>query len=228
MIHGSAGKAKLCQVSRKLSQVRWPGLYQPESELAALLHFYPMESPLRGGHTRHSRSSQQRWDSQVSILRPKIPTETLAQTVVLRIRHKFRLRFVEWLGGFQLMGIGWVLMGPGDSLNNNPFHVMHEVMPEWVWALMLFALGLIRIGGLIINGSMEGVTSLIRTTGAFIGFNCFFMISFSMLVSTIVFGNHPPVGLAMFIPSCGAEIAAMICATHDARMYRNGRRAGLV
>lgn len=161
-----------------------------------------------------------------TLLRRTLPSEAMANKVVIRIKHKFRLRFVEWLGAFQLLMLGLILLNPAPTFDSNPsFAFMQRLMPEGAWAVLLFCFGFTRVCGLIVNGSMEGVTSGIRTIGALIGFSCFFMIAFSMLSSWLVLGNPPPTGLAMYIPACGAEIAAVVCATYDARVHRNGNRS---
>jgi hypothetical protein len=122
------------------------------------------------------------------------------------------------------MMLGIVLLSPKATFDNNAnFAFMAQMATESTWSVGLFLFGFFRICGLIINGSMEGATSVIRTLGAVTGFMIFFMIGFSMIVSWLVLGNAPSTGLAMYIPACGAEIAAIICASHDARVYQNGR-----
>ena len=145
--------------------------------------------------------------------------------MVLRISHKFRQRLVEWLGSFQIMLLGWILMDPADSFSaSTSFTWMAQMMNEESWAVALFVVGFCRLVGLIVNGSIEAVTPWIRVVGAIFGFSVFSIIATSMLVSKYYLGTPPSTGLAVYIPAACAEIAAMYLAVIDARVYRDGKR----
>lgn len=144
--------------------------------------------------------------------------------MVLRISHKFRQRLVEWLGSFQIMLLGWILMDPADSFSaSTSFLWMSQIMTEESWSITFFFVGFCRLIGLIVNGSMEAVTPWIRVVGAMFGFSVFSIIATSMLVSKYYLGAPPSTGLAVYIPAACAEIAAMYLAVIDARVYRDGK-----
>lgn len=155
----------------------------------------------------------------------EIPVNTLAQTVVFRVKHKFRQRIVEWVCGAQIALFGLILMDASNTFGtSNNFVWMASIMTEPEWAYSLFVIGVGRLIGLIINGSMESVTPWIRTFGALCGLFVFGMITTSMLYAAFAIGSPPAAGISMYSVAFCAEVAAIYCAVIDARIYENGRR----
>lgn len=158
-------------------------------------------------------------------LRPEIHS-SIGHTLKLRIQHKFRQRLVEWAGSFQLMLLGWILLQPDNSFSSGyGFRAMAEVLSENTWGIVLFAVGVSRLIALIINGSMEAVTPWFRAVGATIGFTCFAIITYSMLVAKLFLEAPISTGLAMYLVAAACEVAAIYLAFADARIYQNGRRS---
>lgn len=154
-----------------------------------------------------------------------IPPETLSGTVILRVKHKFRQRLVEWGAALEISLLGLILMQNGDSFgNSNSFLWMASLFTEPTWALILISVGVIRLLGLIINGSMESVTPWIRTAGALIGLTVFGMIVTSILYARFWLGAAWSTGLSPYGVGFCMEIAAIVCASADARMYKNGTK----
>lgn len=152
-----------------------------------------------------------------------VPPETLSGTVILRVKHKFRQRLVEWGAAFEIAILGIVLMQNGDSFGQGQaFLWMSTMLTEATWALILTAVGLIRIVGLIVNGSMESVTPWIRTIGAAFGLFVFGTIVTSILYAHYGLGAPWAPGLSPYGVAFCMEIAAIVCASADARIYRNG------
>lgn len=117
-------------------------------------------------------------------------------------------------------------MDSATTLDNSPvFTWMSNLFEERIWTAIFLSVGLGRLIGLIVNGSMQSVTVWIRFTGAVAGFMCFFTIAMSMLYAYVILKTAPPISMGMYIPAVGAEIAAMYISIQDARMYQNERRA---
>lgn len=149
----------------------------------------------------------------------------ILRSIALRIKHKFRDRFAEWLAALQLMVIGIVLLHPQDSFGNSQVFVAMAVwMPENCWGYLLTATGLFGIIGLIVNGSMESVTPWIRVARATMGVITFSMLSVGLLISYVVYGNVLAVMLGFSLPMVASEFGAIYYGIMDARIYQNGRR----
>lgn len=143
-----------------------------------------------------------------------------------RIQHRFRARITEWAGAAQMCILGAVLLAQSDSFAEFPAYAMMAGfrLPEVFWGWLLLGLGVLRVIGLIINGSMKSVTPWIRVTGAFVGFACFAMITVSMIASVRLLGVVIPSGVEMYLVASCMEIAAIYFAFADARMYYDGSR----
>ena len=160
-----------------------------------------------------------------SLMTRYIPEETLAATVILRVKHKFRQRLVEWAGAFEIGLLGLILMHSGSTFGNSTnWLLMESIATEETWSYTLFWVGTIRLAGLWINGAMEAVTPWIRTAGAFSGLFVFGSILSSMIYAWIWLGVPPSTGLAPYGVGFVMEIASIILAVADARIYRNGSR----
>jgi hypothetical protein len=154
-----------------------------------------------------------------------IPEETLFATVTLRVKHKFRQRLVEWAGAFEIGLLGLILMHPGATFRSSiNWLLLESITSEQNWSLILFMIGTIRLAGLWVNGAMEAVTPWIRTAGAFGGLFVFGSILSSMIYAWVWLGVPPSTGLAPYGVGFIMEIASIVLAVSDARIYRNGSR----
>lgn len=145
--------------------------------------------------------------------------------VVIRIVHRAQTRLVEWLAGFQTMFLGLVLFHPGDTFGTSPsFQLFRSIASEDHWAVFLFLLGVVRIGGLIVNGSRQEITPTIRALGAIVGFFVFFGFTFGFAASYFINDIAPTTGLAMYGPAAVAELAAIVYSMRDAKAYRDGKQ----
>lgn len=146
--------------------------------------------------------------------------------MVLRVQHKFRQRNIEWMASIEMALLGFILLHPEDTFSSSRvYDSMAAWMPELLWGWFLLFVGVGGLVGLVINGSMESVTPWIRVCRAIVGCIVFSMIAVSMLVAWLILGHPPPIGIAMFAPACGFELAAIYYAMKDARIYRNGRQS---
>lgn len=153
------------------------------------------------------------------------PVPSASGGIVIRIVHRAQTRLVEWLAAFQMMFMGLVLFHPSDTFSNSPnFQVFRETASEDTWAVFLFMVGFVRLGGLLVNGSRQDITPTIRALGAFVGFFIFFGMFFGFTATVIVANTAPPIILAMLGPSAVAELAAIVYSVRDAKAYRDGQR----
>jgi len=142
-----------------------------------------------------------------------------------QVAHKFRLRVVEWLAAIQLTWLGIIFLMPHDTFDlSATYMAMREWGTETQWGTFLLLTGITGLIGLFINGSMESVTPWIRVIRAIIGAIAFSMISVSLLITWLVYGNPPSTGIAMYVPCTIAEFWAIYNSITDARTYHNGVR----
>jgi len=159
------------------------------------------------------------------IQKQEVLTEASQHRMVLRVKHKFRQRNIEWLASIQMFLLGWILLDSAPTFSTSgAFLAMATWGQEESWGWFLMMIGASGLIGLVINGSMESVTPWIRVGRAVLGCIAFSMIATSMFISWLVYGNPPSTGIAMYLPSASFEVAAIYTAIIDARVYRNGRR----
>jgi hypothetical protein len=88
--------------------------------------------------------------------------------ILVRFARTFRERAPEWVLAFILAGWGGVLLLPGDSFARPFVRPLATVAPETTWGAITFAMGIVRIGALYINGSRKE-TPRVRQIGSFLG-----------------------------------------------------------
>lgn len=150
--------------------------------------------------------------------------KTLSKPVALfwRVAEKMPSRFMEWIAGFQILGTGLILLYTTDYFDLSPAYIwMRSYGSDDSWGLLLLILGIGRITGLIINGSMQRVTPWIRAVAAFSGFTIFSMMSVSLVVSWASFNQPLSASLAMYIPSAIAELVAIYFSIRDTKVYNH-------
>lgn len=130
----------------------------------------------------------------------------------IRIQHRFGPRMTEWM----LAGItalwGVVLLLPGDTFDQPTWAGFRAIFISeyWLGSIMVF-LGLLRIGGLIVNGARKTVTPWIRSVSASFGCTLFVGITYCYMLSGIV-----STWLAIYPVFALVEMLNIYRAAHDA------------
>lgn len=88
--------------------------------------------------------------------------------ILVRFARTFRERAPEWVLAFIEAGWGFTLLMPGDSFNRPFFRPLAAIAQEQTWGVIMFAMGIIRIAALYVNGSRKE-TPRIRQIGSFLG-----------------------------------------------------------
>lgn len=101
----------------------------------------------------------------------------MAVSVIVGIRDKFLDRILEWYVAVQLLMWGLVLIAPEQSFAFTPAFFANFPVSEDVLGPLMLGLGLVRVGALIINGAIPGITPFVRMFGAFIGCGVWYFIS---------------------------------------------------
>lgn len=131
----------------------------------------------------------------------------------IRIRHRFGPRMTEWMLAAITALWGAVLLLPADTFDGPAYSFMRAIFfgrEDLLGAIML-ALGMIRIGGLIVNGARREVTPWIRMVSAAIGFLIFVGISTGFALSGSV-----STWLAVYPVFAVIEAVNVFRASHDA------------
>ena len=101
------------------------------------------------------------------------------------IKHRFEGRILEWYVASQLLLWGLILLLPENTFAGSEDFIAFQVNEDTL-AWFMLALGVVRIAALIINGTLPGVTPLVRLSGAFIGAGVWFYISLEFAGSGFV------------------------------------------
>jgi uncharacterized membrane protein HdeD (DUF308 family) len=102
----------------------------------------------------------------------------------LRIQHRFASRRGEWMAAAQSVIWGVVMLAPGDMFSTSPaFRIMAGYISEDTLGWIMLVVGILRIVGLVINGSRKDVTPWIRVTSALLGCGTFTFISLAFAAS---------------------------------------------
>lgn len=140
----------------------------------------------------------------------------------VQVSHRFGPRMTEWLLAGHTMLFGWVLMLPVETFSQPAFSGFNAVFPKgetWLGFIML-ALGLVRIGGLVVNGARKEVTPMIRQVSAGVGCLIWFGLSYLFLSSDVV-----STWLAIYPLFSIGELVNIHRAAHDQGETRHGKSA---
>jgi hypothetical protein len=136
----------------------------------------------------------------------------MAVSVLVAIRDRFSGRILEWYVAAQLLMWGLILLAPNDVFTpTSAFSGFH--IPEETLGLAMLAMGVIRIGALIINGAVPNVTPFFRIGGAFLGCGVWFYISMNLFAS-----GYISTWIAAWPMACVAEFINLYRASQDARV----------
>lgn len=93
----------------------------------------------------------------------------------VRIHSRFGPRMSEWFMAAHMSVFGLVLLAPSSTFNQPAYEYFRDIIPgnqqasEIFLGWLMFSVGLVRFGGLIINGARKQVTPQIRQASAAIG-----------------------------------------------------------
>lgn len=107
-------------------------------------------------------------------------------SVYLRIRHRFGPRLSEWFVALVTFLWGVVLLLPAATFDGPSWVIFRSIMPELGWGALLMILGLLRLGGLVVNGARRNVTPYIRVVSAYAGVVLFLGISAGFFFSGVI------------------------------------------
>lgn len=130
----------------------------------------------------------------------------------IRIQHRFGPRMMEWFMAGHTALWGLVLLLPEQTFNQpawSGFRVIFGDEVQLGWAMV--CLGLMRVGGLIVNGARKNVTPWIRVASAGFGFLIFVGISTGYALSGVI-----STWLAVYPLFALGEIVNIYRAAHDA------------
>lgn len=133
-------------------------------------------------------------------------------SVLVAIRDRFSGRILEWYVAAQLLMWGIILLSPEDSFAQSVAFASFHIGQNTLGQIML-AVGVIRIGALIVNGAVPNVTPFFRIGGAFLGCGVWFYISLNFFAS-----GHIGVWIAAWPMAFVAEFVNMFRASQDARV----------
>ncbi len=133
-------------------------------------------------------------------------------TILVRIKHRFGPRMTEWVLALHTALWGAVLLLPAQTFDAASFDGFRRIFgsEEVLGSVMLF-LGVLRIGGLIVNGARKNVTPWIRAVSAGAGFLLFIAISVGYAASGVI-----STWLAVYPVFAAVELVNIYRAVHDA------------
>lgn len=126
-----------------------------------------------------------------------------------------RFRALDWtLAGFTL-GMGIILLVPGDSLAASPAGAaLLRRAPEFLWGFGISLIGIARIMGLIINGRLPHGSPILRGTGALLAAVTWSQF-FASAVEYSLHSGSPSPDVAYTLALMVGEIGLCVRATFD-------------
>jgi hypothetical protein len=141
--------------------------------------------------------------------------------VYIRIKHRFGPRILEWFVAWVTTLWGAVLLLPAETFKASGWMFFRAVAPEEAWGALMLLLGLGRLAGLLVNGSLPVVTPWIRIVAACCGFVVWVGISFGFALAGIV-----STWLAIYPSFAIAELINIYRASQDAGESHAGETNG--
>lgn len=140
------------------------------------------------------------------------PIGYIGPGIWIRIQHRFGARMPEWMLAAITALWGAVLFLPTDTFAQPAWAGFREIFisENFLGSIMVF-LGLLRIGGLIVNGARKTVTPWIRVVSAAAGFMIFVGITCGYALSGV-----PSTWLAVYPVFALTEIVNIHRAARDA------------
>ena len=137
-------------------------------------------------------------------------TEPAGVGLWIRIQHRFGARLSEWFVATVTLLWGAVLLLPADTFAGPSWTIFRAIMGEAEWGVVMVLLGLLRLGGLVVNGARKTVTPWIRVVSAGTGFVLWLGISLGFGLSGVI-----STGLAIYPAIAVLELFNIHRAAHD-------------
>lgn len=137
----------------------------------------------------------------------------------IRIQHRFGPRMMEWFLAGHTAFWGAVLLYSDDLFAQPSWAGFRSIFGDATflgWAMVF--LGVLRTGGLIVNGARKNVTPTIRQLSAAIGFFIWCGISYGYASSGVI-----STWLAIYPLFALGELVNINRAAHDQGEARNGK-----
>lgn len=114
-------------------------------------------------------------------------------TVWIRIKHRFGARLSEWSLAVHTLLFGYVLLIADGIFTQPAWLGFAQHIEQSTLGWFMFLLGVLRLGGLAVNGARKHVTPYIRIVSAACGFVIFSLITagFAMGYTTTSLAIYP-------------------------------------
>lgn len=139
--------------------------------------------------------------------------------VWIRIQHRFGPRMTEWFLAGHTAIWGFVVVYSDDIFGQPSWAGFRAIFGNtdlMGWIMMM--LGLLRVGGLVVNGARKNVTPVIRQFSAGVGFFIWAGITYGYASSGVL-----STWLAIYPLFAIGELVNINRAAHDQGEARNGR-----
>lgn len=145
-----------------------------------------------------------------------------ADTVWVRIKHRFDARMMEWFYAVHTLLWGAVLALPGNIFVTPAWSEFEQLFgDDFVLGWIMVTLGMLRLGGLIVNGARKDVTPFIRQISA--GLGCLVWVGISYCyASSGVFSTW----LAIYPVMAVGELVNLKRAANDQEKARHDGSTG--
>jgi hypothetical protein len=130
----------------------------------------------------------------------------------VRVQHRFGPRMPEWMLAAITALWGGVLVNSPNLFDSPTWSGFRSIFhDEWTLGWIMVFLGVLRIGGLIVNGARKNVTPWIRSVSASLGCCLFVGITYCYWQSGII-----STWLAVYPVFAVVELLNIYRAAHDA------------
>jgi hypothetical protein len=137
----------------------------------------------------------------------------------IRVRHRFGPRTGEWLLAGHTVAWGYVLMAAPNLFDQPAWAGFRAIFgDETILGWIMIFLGLLRFGGLVVNGARKDVTPAIRQVSAGIGCLIWVGISYCYASSAVM-----STWLAIYPIFAVGEVINIHRAAHDQGETRYGK-----
>lgn len=131
-------------------------------------------------------------------------------TVWIRIKHRFGARLSEWALACHMVLFGYILL-IGEGIFQQPAWLgFAQRIDQSTLGWFMFLLGVLRLGGLAVNGARKHVTPYIRIVSAAFGF-----LIFSLITAGFTMG-FPATALSVYPVFAIVELFNIYRASSDA------------
>lgn len=137
--------------------------------------------------------------------------------IFLRIQQHYRERLTEWQNALIMTGWGALIAVPFPTFATSASYGAFTGIDETTLGLVVFALGILRLTGLVVNGARQRVTPWMRLAGAGAGFFLFFGLSIGF-----TFAGNYNTGSWVYGILAVIEAVNVFAASKDTSIAQNG------